>query len=708
MPASRKVSVALEVKAAAARRDIRETSSDVKNLEASVVAAGHGMDKMAQDAAQAGRAAEKMAAGERAAKAETQQLDRELGQLDRQIEATTLHLKTLGRQFAETGDKGLLKQIRAERSMLRQLQKIRESLGPDTPEIGILRAGRGPGLRDLLGALPAQLKGAAIAAAVSAAVVAAPALGAAIAGAVVGGVGLGGIVGGVALAAQDDRVRVAGSQLGKNLLADLQQSASPMIQPLLRSFEELEVTGASFTAMLSRGFTRLAPLIGPLTKGIDGLVRNLGPGLEDTFEAARPAIRALSNELPEIGRALSDMLSTISQGDRATQGLVAMLHATEALIRATGDFIGFLEFEFDLLVDLGAKLDEFKEGPLGFLTATVFGPATNYLSDEATNIKDSVERAKDSTNDWNDSLRDLRDTTAAQAAQLKTLNDAIDGYLDRTMNVREAQLRLKRQWDDTVETLREGKRTLDLNTEAGQDNMDALYQWIRAAQSARDAEYAKTGSLDAANRSYDAQLGRLRDLAVKLGFSKTKVDELVNSVKTGNAVGGLTVPVTMPGLDRYLSRLNYFIQQLGMVRGMAAAEFAEFRQGERDLSRNRWGGVYEHAAAGLLREAAHYSPSNPGRYMIAEPQTRGEAFIPKSGNYGRSMSILSRAASWYGASVVPHGQATAAAPVIQVSVTAGSGAGELARALVSTLRTEISQLGGDVQSALGSRARVGG
>lgn len=67
----------------------------------------------------------------------------------------------------------------------------------------------------------------------------------------------------------------------------------------------------------------------------------------------------------------------------------------------------------------------------------------------------------------------------------------------------------------------------------------------------------------------------------------------------------------------------------------------------------RWGGV-RHAETGLVN-AGVYSAQNPARYAFAEPATGGEAFIPKRGDYARSMAILREAASWYGAEVLSGG-----------------------------------------------------
>jgi hypothetical protein len=50
-----------------------------------------------------------------------------------------------------------------------------------------------------------------------------------------------------------------------------------------------------------------------------------------------------------------------------------------------------------------------------------------------------------------------------------------------------------------------------------------------------------------------------------------------------------------------------------------------------------------------------FSAQNPARYAFAEPATGGEAFIPKRGDYARSMAILREAASWYGAEVMSGG-----------------------------------------------------
>jgi TP901 family phage tail tape measure protein len=60
----------------------------------------------------------------------------------------------------------------------------------------------------------------------------------------------------------------------------------------------------------------------------------------------------------------------------------------------------------------------------------------------------------------------------------------------------------------------------------------------------------------------------------------------------------------------------------------------------------RWGGIQSYAGGGIAKIAG------PGTlYQWAEPETGGEAFIPRKGDPRRSQSILETAASWYGLKV---------------------------------------------------------
>jgi hypothetical protein len=697
--ARRTVSVALEVKATEARKQIHGTADEVRKLEASVVAAGHGMDKMSDQAAQAGRASEKMAVGEREAKREAEALKRELGSLDRQIDATVLHLKALGREFAATGDKALLKNIAAERAMLRRLQQVRNDLTPAAPAAVGVNFGALSGLMTPL-----------IATLVGAAVLAAPGIGAAL-----GAVGAGGMVGGIVAAAQDGRVKDAFSGLAHRLGESFTASGRPFLGPLLHEISQLEATAGSGLRILEDGFSKLAPLVHPLAVGIDGFVEALGPGMHDAFEAAKPLIRALANELPKIAGAISDALSSMSEeSDGAVMGLIAVSRTVEMLIRGGGRFIAWLSSVFEGVVQIGYAISVVLKGlmdtyswvsripVLGLIFDRVAGGVAD-LNDKTSQLLTGLADAKNAGNDFSSSLQSTADTAAEAAKKVQDLADAVDDLLHKQLSWDEAQIRLRQGMRDLVKELTTGKRTLAENSAEGDKNREAIEEQIGKVLALAEAYRAQTGDIEGANRMRDIQLEKLRAELLHLGYNKQAVNDLIDAYK--NIPAKAATEVTAPGLKDAQTRLKKVEDTLDRLDGRVIRSTVLVQEQHREDSRlyRRWGGITEHAATGTLRQAATFTPAAPARYAFAEPQTGGEAFVPKRGDYGRSMSILSQAAHWYGASVVPAmgsvragGTQTIVHEHRHTVILDGTG-------VLSSLRGDIDLNGGSTQSYLGRR-----
>lgn len=160
-----------------------------------------------------------------------------------------------------------------------------------------------------------------------------------------------------------------------------------------------------------------------------------------------------------------------------------------------------------------------------------------------------------------------------------------------------------------------------------------------------------------------------------------------------------------PGLEHVNDTASGYFKLMNEIDGRKIyahfiTDYQTVGKGPNKASENRWGGVYsanaaggvyQHAADGLLSQATTYSPVNPGRYMIAEPGTGGEAFIPRFGDFNRSMGILNQAAGWYGAQLAPRGAGSTGGGVMELRISADAGASPM----VNMLRFEIAQLGGD-------------
>jgi hypothetical protein len=224
------------------------------------------------------------------------------------------------------------------------------------------------------------------------------------------------------------------------------------------------------------------------------------------------------------------------------------------------------------------------------------------------------------------------------------------------------------------------------------------------------AKYNESGSVQQAADTYDGYIAQLRQTLHDAKFTDDQISQLIQTYAQMPPV--VTTTIQTNGLDGTVYQVDHLKQQLLDINGKTyTATVTYVTHGDTTLvqgNRNkiqRWGGYYEHAQDGLLRDAQVYSPVMPGRYFAAEQTTGGEAFVPKFGNYGRSMNTLNHAAAWYGARVVPAAWtapaavvAPAAAPVVNVQARVFVGDREI---------TDIARV--EVSSALAGVAHnVGG
>lgn len=301
--------------------------------------------------------------------------------------------------------------------------------------------------------------------------------------------------------------------------------------------------------------------------------------------------------------------------------------------------------------------------------AKAAGISMEYAQKQLPLLSAALEGADEPANKLGDGLSYAEREAAALLRQLPKLNNEL-------LTFRGAERGAEAAVDDLQEALKVSNGSLDIHDEKGRAAAAAVDDLARAADAAAAAKLAETGSIDEATKVYDNYIAQLRNTLINAGMAAGAVDELIDAITR--------VPT-------YKS----------VVFEITTKTFGAGRQ----AGNNRWGGVTEHAAAGVLRSAHVASP--PTRYAYAEPETGGEAFVPKHGNYGRSMSILSAAAGWYNADVVPRGgdftSGGGGAQRVDVVVSAKPGTDRgVVSALVESLRFEVRTAGqGSAQTYFG-------
>ena len=666
----RTVGTKLTVDAGQARRELKDTAREGGRTSDAIAGIGKTAGTALPAAARSVKSFEdeltdlaregKLSAGAiadigRTAKGAFPVAERAVERLNDEIAETAREIQRLDREFRKTGDLSLFGDLEEQLVKLKTKLKAKDffdrrfttEAGTELAEgIGVqLMAKIGPVLARMplrMGALgPA---GAGVGAVLVAGL--ASTVSAALAGAVVGGAGVGGIAGGLALAGRDPRVRSEAKVLGEEIINMLEDSAQGAFVPVARQqIAALRKDVQTFDPLLRAIFAKAAQLVDPLRRGAVGFGQEVLRGIVTLVDRARPVIDVISKRLPEIGRAISGALEDISDDSQsAAAGVDTILAGLIAIIRVSGAVIGFFVDLFQVTVRVADAALTVTEALTGW------NPLLNAvgLDDRLAQSREHLEGLKRTLNDTGAAAADqkapineLGDEIGRTAEETEALKTAFDNLFGITMDLDQATIAYKQGVVDLKEELLDGRRTLDTNTQAGRDNMSAVLGQLESIKRLRDARIAETGDVDKANRAYRRQIDALRNTMLQMGYTRAEVDKLLGKYRQipskidtkTTVVGGPAARSEAQRIEDKLQRLERTYRPRVVVSydNLLPSFASEYRS-------RRWGGIVEHAAVGTLREAQIAAPA--GRmYGWAEPQTGGEAFIPRFGDINRSRGI---------------------------------------------------------------------
>lgn len=495
------------------------------------------------------------------------------GFLDRELDKLRASHIDLVKQLDKTSNIDLLKALRKSRRQVRVFEglkaELEKQLQDEVDKTDWAKQVGGPlvkGIGRAFAAAPGPLKVGLVGLAISAL----PFLGAAIAGTVLGAAGAGGIIGGLALAAFDPRVREGFRSLGQEAKAAFSVLGDDFAAPALESIRILKAGVRDIADTIGRELKPIVSSLGPgFVQGVVGLVENTVEGIAEALNKAEPAIRALSSELPKIGDAIGNFFDEISdESDGATLGFLALSRLLRATITGAGILLGKLSAIYEWSVRANAKFTGLFEDVVGWVP--ILGDNVRSANDEAEGLLAGLDRAKDGSHDFAGGLDEVGDSADDAAEKLEKVGEELDRIFGNTMDLDRATIAYERSLDDLVETLQDGTRTLDVNSEAGQENRDAMLDNIQAIKNLRDANVNNKMAVEEANSIYDQQLEQLRRTAYSLGFNKQQVDALIDSYKAIPARA--EVEVRAPGLLAAIAQAKELARLLGS--NVAAANAA--------------------------------------------------------------------------------------------------------------------------------------
>lgn len=600
--------------------------------------------------------------------------------LDDQIEETARDVQRLQREFSRTGDLTLFQDLDRAMGRLNKHLKVRELFSPkDLVKAGEdMAEGVGLSMMTRLGPLMARMPlnvGAlgpvGIAVGTPIAIAAAGIIGSAVAGAVIGGAGIGGIAGGLMLAARDPRVVAAGTELGDEFMGVLERSAAGFVPVTLEAIDLVEKELAGLEPQLQDIFSDAARMVEPLVKGGIGLIKEALPGIIAAVDRAAPVISVIADRLPKIGFAVRDALMDISgDANSAAAGVDLILEGLGGIIRISGQIIGFFTSLFRSIVNVADAALSVEEALLGW--NPIFSGKLEEGRRRIDHLKGILDGTATATNDsaegfrgWDGAVDGAGSAAGTAAAEVRTLNEMIRDGAEANSGYLGGMISMEQAIDDATAAVRENGKTvknhgtvLDLNTEKGRANATALNTLATSTLNARDKVIGLKGTQAEANAVMERGRQKFIAAAEAAGLTKAAAKRLADQL--GLLPKAKAIGISTPGMSAAQSAAADLKRKLDALHSKSIridthyfyTSSGDFHVPGGTILR-RWGGITEHAASGLLREAATFTPQGPARYAFAEPATGGEAFIPKHGIPDRSMAILDKAASWYGARVVP-------------------------------------------------------
>lgn len=513
--------------------------------------------------------------------------------LPAEIAAAELAVKRLTAQYAKTGDVDILKNLKGQRSTIKELENAKLDLSKWATEAakeGQNFAQRfGSSMVDSLNtSFPSELRTIFLIAGGTVAVTLAPLIGGAVAAAVLGGVGLGGVVGGVVLAAQDNRVQSAFSTMGRELFATLKDTADPFIEPLLKVPARLRAEFAAAVPDLRGIFGDLSSTVDPLARGLAGLVREALPGIRRAVSASVPLINTLARLMPEIGRTLSAFFDSMERsGPGAEKALIFIVRVIEMMIRGLGILIELLSKFFDLISKV----------------PSVFKLLTGHVAE----FGDTSTSA----------FGDLGDAVSGATSDMRDFSDAFDAALNINLDSQHATIAYERAVDDLVKTLKENGRTLDIYTEKGRQNREAILGLVEAAEREKKANIDNGMAVEDANRTFAGHIEWLKKTAAQMGYNKQEVEQLIGATNDLPRDIGLNVradglAATISGFSQLKNSIAAALGAGGIsVGGVAAAAKRKRALGGAVMP----GQVYQVNE----QRTEYFQPAMPGRITATPP-----------------------------------------------------------------------------------------
>lgn len=492
------------------------------------------------------RGLENLRAQFRRSTAAAAQLDRELGDVRRELDR-------LNGEYIRGGDPSVLRRIQEQQRELERLNGIRRRIASEDEEdqhrlsrmadearraqarrddeerqrqedednsswLRRLRRRAGNAGDSLQGApVPPNVLAVGAAIGASAAVPLLAAIGGALTGAAGFGIAGAGIAG--AIMGDPEKFKAEWSTATESVKAEFFDATKVFAGPTLDAIRGIGPLVQSWN--LGETFADAAKFMPTIVRGVEGFATGIVRGVSAMVDKGEPAVEGLASGLAELGRAAGDAFEDIADGaEGGGEALRDVIFGVAGAIRVFGELTKAAEDAYGYIHDhpveaamltMGASL------PISFLDS---------FSDKTEQAAVALDGVASSSTGAAAGGRAVEEAWAGADVAMDNAAEAADHLFDVQMAITDANIGWEQSIDDLTDSIKENGRNWDITTQKGRDNTTALADSIQAAKQVRDANIANGESVASANAKYEAQIAYLRDVALKAGMTKQQFDAM--------------------------------------------------------------------------------------------------------------------------------------------------------------------------------------
>lgn len=544
--------------------------------------------------------------------------------LDGRIENVNHELREMAAAWSDANDQAekdeISKAIRRTQRELKQLEKNRSVLGggllPDPAKLlpAVSKAGSQAGgsfldsfSKTLESAGPAKIG--VVIGGVLAGLSLAPALGAVISAGILGGAGAGGVIGGLTIAAKNPQVRAEAQKLADFVGEQLGGSAGAFVPAALEGLEELKSGFEEIDDDVRSIFDSSARYVGPLVRGLTGLVEQAIGGVDDAVAAAAPIFDVLERNLPELGGVIGDVLSQLSDnGPAAAVALEQVIHVIEGAVVTVGGLIDGLTTVYAGLALSGVLGEEARENWIKYsVEAAVARKRSDELAGAQKGLGAETDTAAQAVNRQRQAIEELN-------SMLRAESDPLFAFGKAQEKVAEAQEKYDKAVKEHGKTSKEARAAtrdlsgafLDLNDAAGKIPTTADGKITPAFRRI----LKEGGASETQIKAIETELARLKRQADKYDGTHARAKFSADTAHAATRVGALIAQIAKV-------RSKSITLRVGVVGASAAVRVASILSGRAE------GGPVEAGTPYIVGEK---------RPEVFVPETNG-TIVPSVGQF---------------------------------------------------------------------------